>query len=92
MGDTFWYFARSYVSTDAGTCERFCNFPEWSLEVGGWIVHDGNGVYLSLEVGYWPVCVTAVPVLKHIQTWYGLGGQSGEVCAHWVSCIMISAA
>ncbi|KAI5417802.1 hypothetical protein KIW84_042426 [Lathyrus oleraceus] len=59
---------------------------------GGWTVHDRNGVYLSLEVGNWPVCGTAVPVLNHIQTWYGLGGQSGEVCVHRLSCIMISAA
>ena len=74
MGDTLWYLARSYVSTDAGTYERFCNFPEWSLEVGGWTVHDRNGVYLSREGGNWPVCGTVVPVLNHIQTWYGLGG------------------
>jgi hypothetical protein len=31
-------------------------------------------VYLFLEVGNWPLCGTAVPVLNHIQTWYGHGG------------------
>jgi hypothetical protein len=68
MGDTFWYLARSYV----GTSGRFCNFPEWSLEVGGWTVHDRNNVYLYLEVGNWPLDGTSVPVLSHVQTWYGL--------------------
>ena len=92
MGDTFWYLARSYVSTDVGTCGRFCDFPEWSLEVGGWTIHDRNCVHLPLEIGNWPLCGIAVQVLNHIQTWYVLGGQSGEVCVHWLSCIMISAA
>ena len=49
-------------------------------------------MFLSLEIGNWPECETVVPVLNHIQTWYGLGGQSGEVCVHRLSCIMISAA
>ena len=74
MGDTFWYLARSYVSTDGGTFGRFCDSPEWSLEVGGWTIHDRNCVYLSLVVGNWPLCGTVVLVLNHIQTWYVLGG------------------
>ena len=78
--------------TVVGTCGRFCDSHEWSLEVGGWTIHNRNYVYLSLEVGNWPLCGTAVLVLKHIQTWYVLGGRSGEVCDHRLSCIMISAA
>ena len=92
MADTFWYLARSYVSTVAETCERLCIFPEWSLEVGGWTIHDRNCVHLPLEIGNWPLCGTAMQVLNHIQTWYGLGGRSGEMCVHRLSCIMISAA
>ena len=74
MGDTFWYLARSYASTDVGTCGRFCDLPEWFLEVGGWTIHDRNCVHLPLEIGNWPLCRTTVQVLNHIQTWYVLGG------------------
>jgi hypothetical protein len=49
-------------------------------------------VYLYLEVGNWPLDGTSVPVLSHVQTWYGLWGWSGEKCVLRLSCIMISAA